>query len=390
MDMKIEDRMLILHKAMRDIQNYFAHWKSIPDIQVDELYKEFVKQAIKTDDRYEFAILMKEFMAKFKNTHTWYGDSILWGEYIPFHVMYHDYEKRWVVLSSRNKEIMPGTVIERIDKEKVEDFYKCKKGNISASSDRIARNLLFESYWLFPKQFSITTEDNRTVKIRRHNLAISYKKVTARIIKDDIAYISIPTFNTKEAVDATEYVRKFKSYKKLIIDLRNNRGGNTPIQLLKSLMNKRYSRFCYTKVIPKDATSIMAHVDRGQKLVRSYKTENADYKRPIKNPYSGKLVMLINQVTMSAAEDFLFPFKDNKRAKVIGIQTAGSNGDTYIDSYKKGIYIGVGSVIVTFPNGSKFEGIGIKPDEEVYPSIKDIKNGNDIILERAIKSLKST
>ena len=393
--MKIEDRMLIFNKVMYNIQNYFAHWKSIPNIQIDELYKEFINRIIKADNRYKFAIVMKEFMAKFKNTHTWYNDSLLWnmhGAAIPFNAVYHDYEKKWVVILSKIKEIVPGTIIEGIDNERLEDFYNQKKAYLSASSDRIARNSLFGNPWLFPQQFTMTTGDHKTVRITRsnENSCIQKLEVTAKYISDGIAYISIPTFGTKKAVkDATNCVKKFKKYKKLIIDLRGNDGGDTPIWLLKSLMNKRYRRFCYTKIVPKDALSIMTNVRLGKKLVRSYKTEIPKYKHPAKNPYSGKIVILVNQTTMSAAEDFIFPFKDNKRAKIIGIHTAGSNGDTYVDNYKNEIFIGVGSVVVTFPNDSKFEGIGIKPDKEVYPSIKDIKENRDTILEAAIKSLKS-
>jgi len=38
-----------------------------------------------------------------------------------------------------------------------------------------------------------------------------------------------------------------------------------------------------------------------------------------------------------------------------------------------------------FPNGSEFEGIGIKPDEEVHPTIESLKSGRDVILQRALE-----
>jgi C-terminal processing protease CtpA/Prc len=49
-----------------------------------------------------------------------------------------------------------------------------------------------------------------------------------------------------------------------------------------------------------------------------------------------------------------------------------------------GIYLGIGVVQVIYPNGTRFEGIGIRPDIEVYPAISDIKQGKDRILEKAI------
>jgi len=37
-----------------------------------------------------------------------------------------------------------------------------------------------------------------------------------------------------------------------------------------------------------------------------------------------------------------------------------------------------------FPDGSEFEGVGIKPDIEVHTTIKDLKNGRDLVLEKAL------
>lgn len=36
-----------------------------------------------------------------------------------------------------------------------------------------------------------------------------------------------------------------------------------------------------------------------------------------------------------------------------------------------------------FPDGSEFEGVGIRPDVEVHTSIDDLKKGRDPILEKA-------
>jgi carboxyl-terminal processing protease len=38
-----------------------------------------------------------------------------------------------------------------------------------------------------------------------------------------------------------------------------------------------------------------------------------------------------------------------------------------------------------FPDGSEFEGVGIKPDIEVHPTIDDFRNGRDPVLEKALE-----
>jgi carboxyl-terminal processing protease len=38
-----------------------------------------------------------------------------------------------------------------------------------------------------------------------------------------------------------------------------------------------------------------------------------------------------------------------------------------------------------FPDGSEFEGVGIKPDIEVRPTSEDLRNGKDPVLEKALE-----
>jgi C-terminal processing protease CtpA/Prc len=47
----------------------------------------------------------------------------------------------------------------------------------------------------------------------------------------------------------------------------------------------------------------------------------------------------------------------------------------------------VGSKHEMFPDGSPFEGVGIRPDVEVAPSVDDIRAGRDVVLEAAKQRL---
>jgi carboxyl-terminal processing protease len=47
----------------------------------------------------------------------------------------------------------------------------------------------------------------------------------------------------------------------------------------------------------------------------------------------------------------------------------------------------VGAKRAIFPDGMPFEGVGIKPDVEVTPTIDDLANGKDVVLETAQKTL---
>jgi carboxyl-terminal processing protease len=38
-----------------------------------------------------------------------------------------------------------------------------------------------------------------------------------------------------------------------------------------------------------------------------------------------------------------------------------------------------------FPDGSEFEGVGIKPDIEVHPTVEDLRSAKDPVLEKALE-----
>ncbi len=40
---------------------------------------------------------------------------------------------------------------------------------------------------------------------------------------------------------------------------------------------------------------------------------------------------------------------------------------------------------VSFPDGSPFEGVGIRPDLEIRPTVDDLRKGRDPVLERALE-----
>ncbi|HMJ22712.1 MAG TPA: hypothetical protein VK513_12420 [Terriglobales bacterium] len=45
----------------------------------------------------------------------------------------------------------------------------------------------------------------------------------------------------------------------------------------------------------------------------------------------------------------------------------------------------IGAVREYFPDGSAFEGVGIKPDIEVRPSIDDLRKRKDVVLQKAFE-----
>jgi len=104
-----------------------------------------------------------------------------------------------------------------------------------------------------------------------------------------------------------------------------------------------------------------------------------------KNPiYSGLLFILVDDGCYSACEDFVQPFRDHGRAKIIGERTAGSSGQAYIKDFGNGIVLGLSVRREVFPDGRPFEGVGITPDIKVHLSASDIFAGRDPVMTKAL------
>ena len=83
------------------------------------------------------------------------------------------------------------------------------------------------------------------------------------------------------------------------------------------------------------------------------------------------------------------PFKDNGRAVVVGETTGGSTGQPYFLDLDDGMAAVIGAKRAAFPDGSRFEGVGIRPDVEVAPTVDGLRAGRDVVLEAARQRLIS-
>jgi carboxyl-terminal processing protease len=386
----LETRFKIISKTFSMLEQYFAHWNYVPNVSINKLHKKYVKDLLTTENRYKFGLLMCKLLAELRNGHTFYYDRQLHnktGGSLGFYAFYHEKEKKWAVLSSSINKLKIGDVILKINGEPTEKFFIAASKYISGSSELEIRNKLFKASFLFPKGLKITT-GRGTFAINKMPLKFSAIKPEPvfELIDKKTCYVKLPSFAKSEyAKSAVKFLKKHRDCESIIMDLRNNEGGNTPANLISALMNRKYRRFAYKEVIQEQISYILdsTYVKRN-KIKTRYKLQKSKCTTPLKSAYNGKVFILVNQFTLSAGEDFSFPFKDNGRATLIGIKTAGTNGSALIKDFGDGIYLGMGVVQVIYPNGTRFEGIGIKPDIEVYPAISDIKQGKDHILERAI------
>jgi carboxyl-terminal processing protease len=102
-------------------------------------------------------------------------------------------------------------------------------------------------------------------------------------------------------------------------------------------------------------------------------------------PYTGKVIILMNQETQSQAEYTCMILKNMKDAITVGSQTAGADGNISYFRLAQDMYGGFTNLGVFYPNGDSTQRIGIKPDILNYPTSAGIRRNRDEVLEKALK-----
>lgn len=103
--------------------------------------------------------------------------------------------------------------------------------------------------------------------------------------------------------------------------------------------------------------------------------------------YDGRVVLLVSNHSVSAAENFSLMLTQRESTTVVGQQSASTNGNitgSYLAGQHYVMFTGMG---ILTPDGDPFHGIGIVPDVEVVPDAVLLAAGRDPELEAALDVL---
>lgn len=399
------DRAYIASKIYSLANMYFAHWSGVPDLDFEANYRRYLEQALNAKGRFDFDLSTIEFVESLHNSHTHFTDDWLTRNYgKPLGFRAKHVEGKWVVSTSTRPDLKVGDVITAIDHTPIDDFLNARLKYRFARKGLEGVNL-FGAAYLFPMRFTVTLSGNRDVVVDRATSAPTPpRETTGRwIAENKIGYISIPSFgDAKFEKAAVDFVHQFKSAEAIIIDVRGNGGGSTPQQLIDATMTQPYHSYrvatplqigavqSYRDLPKQFDLSMMSDYTRGE-VAAFADYDNAQFlwggglRQPKAESFQGRLLILIDEQCISACEDFVIPFADNHRAILIGRTTWGSTGMPYIYNFKNGMMVTIGTQRVYLPNGSEFEGVGLKPDIEVPDTIADLTGGRDTVLDKAIE-----
>jgi carboxyl-terminal processing protease len=403
----METRAWVAAKIYSGVHSYFAHLEGAPQFDLDREYQEYLKAAFAENDRYKFDLATMAFFGKLRNGHSGFYDSWLnknYGQPLEFEIW--PLAEGWVVVFSRRAGLEPGDIVASVDGKPFEEFYAAREGMLEGSSDGTRRRTLSWRAMLWPQRFELGLSDGRMVTVDRTMPPAGRARVfPSSEVKPPagVGYIRIRSFedpaNEKKALDEVE---RQKDARAIVFDVRGNGGGSTPSNLLDRLLDRPWRDFNFTTplwIAHAGAQNRVreAHLDSGNDpYLRGYLDAYEEFRGvqiltpgplhpPSPGAYKGKVFVVTDGFCNSACEDFVEPFKASGRGVLVGEATNGSSGQPYLYDFGNGMSFRVSTKRYTMPDGSPFEGVGIRPDVPVALTLTDWKAGRDAALAKAFE-----
>ena len=105
---------------------------------------------------------------------------------------------------------------------------------------------------------------------------------------------------------------------------------------------------------------------------------------PLTPHYAGKVVVLVDESTISSAEYTAMAFRA-AGAVIVGSTTAGADGNVSALPLPGGLRTMISGIGVFYPDKKPTQRVGIVPDHVVQPTIAGIRAGRDEVLEAAVR-----
>lgn len=410
----------------------------------NETYDSLVKSVTSSISYIDFYCKASWLLAKVRDGHTWPGnlkirEQLQTRPVFPFS-LYRIKEKYYLhKTSGNNYENLKGKEVLSINNKSIKEIITqikpllCIEGfNETALNGKLQ---LFPFYYFLTDTsttFNINCADKNDKQIVATIPGTDYKSFVngTRVIVepieqefrgDSLAILQVNTFYTPDfefrKIDYKKYIKDFfttvkkKNISKLIIDVRNNSGGDPEISsyLFSFLTNKPYYYFEYVGRKFKnvgnwksicDQRANLQDVDTSQvKLIsglycETLKGKNSRWwfkqQKPQKENYKGKLAVLINGNCFSTTGHFLTLLKDNGIGKLYGQCSQGTNysndGSLVFELPYSGMPVRIPAAqfkmrTTAFVHDNK----GICPDVEISPTNPEQLYNGDITLDFVIR-----
>ncbi len=378
-ELTAEQRLEVLEALWSNLNSIYPalEYKGIYGREWIEPAERQVRQA-KTDE--EFYGILLELMASLNDTHTriisYPGQPRLEA---PAVVLNRVEGKVAVVRAHADTTLSPGDVIVSVDGRLAEECLMEQMKRVCNSTERgRVREACGQLLRGTPGTTVTVTAQGADGEIRRvtlrresnpkfwHEPTISWRQLTG-----SAGYIRISGWMGDNITgEFDKALEAFKDAKGIIIDVRGNGGGNDQ---LADLVNGRLTD-----------KPVVSSIDFWRKAGSDTYDRSIGWVRP-RGPwtYKGRSAVLIDEGAMSACEHFVSGIEAMGHVLLVGAPTNGAGGGPTTVRLPDGTSVAISRALGLRANGVVFEGHGIPPHIFSTPTIDDLHNGRDAVLDTA-------
>ncbi len=383
-------RLLSLYRYWNMIQ-YFYPDRHLIGEDWNKVLMEFIPVFCKANDTLAYQLACLQLIARIHDTHAQLEgaraiDKMKGDYYMPFTTAF--IENNLVILDCDPNlkamfyEVRRGDIIEKIDGVPVDSLikkylpltpasnYSTQLSYMSGPSGWLVRGCVPDVHLQITRYgFSHDVMLQRSESGGKSNQPYTNSPLPSSIIEGNIGYI-YPAILDNDSIDSLKI--KFKDTKGIIIDMRCYPGAFMPYTYgawLKPGRSPFVVASTFSVVMPGWFGLTDTFYNGGN---------TGDY-------YNGKLVIIVNQQTLSQAEFTTMALSTVPQAFVIGDTTAGADGNVSVIELPGGLTTWISGIGELYPDGTESQRKGVKIDRIVKPTIKGIQEGRDELLEYAIR-----
>jgi C-terminal processing protease CtpA/Prc len=379
-------RILALMRMWNIIEYWFPYRDQLED-DWRAVLREYLPRFVKAADWDAYRLEMLSLVARVGDTH-----ANLWGSLdvrpprgeCRWPVSLRVVEGRFTVTAYTDEEkesnLRIGDVIQVVDGRPVESLveewrqYYCASNETTKLRD-IARFL--------PR--GDCGESKLTILRRGESLTVTVNRLagddwtpalhdrpgeTFQLLSPEVAYLKLSSVRLP---DVPQYIEKAAGTRGLVVDIRNY-----PSAFVVFALGTRFVR---------EPTPFARFTVGDLENPGTFSWTPPLHLQPVEPGYTGKVVILVDEVSISNAEYTAMALSAGPNAVVAGSTTAGADGNVSPIPLPGGIRSLISGIGVFYPDKTPTQRVGIIPDIVATPTLDGILEGRDEVLESAIRHI---
>ncbi len=383
-------RLLSLFRYWNIVEYYYPY-KDLIKEDWNQVLEEFIPKFISGSDYESYVLTIAELTTKIHDTHasvtdknnknisTYFGNRSIPASFVEID------NQVVITMADGSSELQNGDVLLRIDHEDMDHIITKTRKYTSQSRDEKPSSLYLDLFRTFKLDVDVTVvREGKQLDLKvKTNLEKAYGIINTKsqsMNDGKVYYINAGLLKPGEIAKIMKISWETEG---LILDMRNYPSSFIPYELAEYLIPSEKEFALMSAPNPK-LPGQFYYIDP---LV-SGKSEDTK-SNTSKDVYQGKLIILMDENTISQGEFTIMSLRNTKGSKVVGRESGGADGNVVTIKLPGNVTTRISGLGVYYPDKTPTQRIGLQPDLYLDPSIKGIRDGRDEFIEKAMELIEA-